>query len=149
MNITYTYEIISVDQQARCMEVVYTAEGYQTLHIGARLPYEGETLEAIVQMYAPVRYWEEQNTPVVTVNPGQTGSVQILPPVVPSAAETARRQRNHLLTDSDWTQLSDASIGELEKTEWLGYRQALRDLPSQTGFPDTIVWPLSPGLELR
>ena len=57
MNITYTYEIISVDQQARCMEVVYTAEGYQTMDIGARLPYEGETLEAIVQMYAPVRYW--------------------------------------------------------------------------------------------
>ena len=27
MNITYTYEIISVDQQARCMEVVYTSEG--------------------------------------------------------------------------------------------------------------------------
>jgi hypothetical protein len=144
MNITYTYEIISVDQQARCMEVIYAAEGYQTLHIGARLPYEGETLEAIVQMYAPVRYWEEQNTTVVTVNPGQTGSVQILPPIVPSAAEIALAQRISFLVNSDWTQLADVPLSAEKKAEWATYRQALRDLTDQPGFPENINWPVAP-----
>ena len=144
MNITYTYEIIKVDEAARCMEIVYTAEGYQTLHIGARLPYEGETLEDIVKMYAPVRYWEEQNTPVVTVNPGQTGSVQILPPIVPSAAEIALAQRISFLVNSDWTQLADVPLSAEKKAEWATYRQALRDLTDQPGFPENINWPVEP-----
>jgi hypothetical protein len=140
----YNYEIIKVDEAARCMEVVYTSEGYQTMHIGARLPYEGDTLEDIVKMYAPVRYWEEQNTPVLTVSAGQTGSVQILPPIVPTAAEIAVTQRNRLLAESDWTQLADVPLSAEKKTEWAVYRQALRDVPQQTGFPQTIQWPASP-----
>ena len=75
--IPYSYEIISVNEQARAMEVVYTSEGRQTMHIGARLPYQGETVEAIVQMYAPVAYWLEQETPVVVPT---LGSGQITPP---------------------------------------------------------------------
>ena len=147
MNITYTYEIISVDQQARCMEVVYTSEGMPTMHIGARLPYEGETIEAIVEMYAPVRYWEEINTPVVTVNPGQTGSVQVLPPVVPSATEIALALRTQLLVNSDWTQLPDVPLSAEKKAQWATYRQALRDITDQSGFPDNINWPDIPGIQ--
>lgn len=81
MSIAYTYEIIAVDQQARVMEVVYTSPGRQTMHIGARLPYQGETVEAIVQTYAPVRYWEEQEAAVVVPSVGATGSV--VPPEPP------------------------------------------------------------------
>lgn len=75
MSITYTYEIISVDKAARCMEVVYTAEGHQTMHINARLPYEGESLEAVIEMYAPVRYWEELKTPVIVPQVGVSGVI--------------------------------------------------------------------------
>ena len=141
MNITYTYEIISVDQQARCMEVVYTSEGMPTMHIGARLPYEGETTEAIVEMYAPVRYWEEINTPVVPVNVGQSGTVVVPPPYVPSRAEVAVAQRNALLANSDWTQLADVPLTAEMKAQWATYRQALRDITDQSGFPDQINWP--------
>ena len=77
-NIAYTYEIINVDPQARAMEVVYTSDGRQTMHIGARLPFAGETLEAIVQMYAPVAYWREQETEVVVPEVGTGG--QVTPP---------------------------------------------------------------------
>jgi hypothetical protein len=74
MSITYNYTIVSVDEKARCMEIVYTAAGHQTQHIGARLPYEGEALDAIIQMYAPVAYWLEQNKKVVVPTVGLTGS---------------------------------------------------------------------------
>jgi hypothetical protein len=144
MNITYTYEIISVDQQARCMEVVYTSEGMPTMHIGARLPYEGETTEAIVEMYAPVRYWEEINTPVVPVNVGQSGTVVVPPPYVPSSAEVVVAQRNALLANSDWTQLADVPLTAEMKAQWATYRQALRDITDQSGFPDQINWPEIP-----
>lgn len=80
MSITYTYQIVSVDQAARCMEVVYTSEGNPTMHIGARLPFEDETLEAVVEMYAPVRYWEELKTPVVVPEVGATGVIVPTPP---------------------------------------------------------------------
>jgi hypothetical protein len=75
MNITYTYQIVSVDEAARCMEVVYSSENRQTMHIGARLPYEGETLESVVEMYSPVAYWRQQEMPVVLPAVGTTGTI--------------------------------------------------------------------------
>ena len=55
--------------------------------------------------------------------------------------EEVREKRNRLLRDSDWTQLADTTI---DKTAWANYRQELRDLPSQSGFPYTINWPTKP-----
>lgn len=75
MSIQYTYEIIAVDQAARVMEVVYSSEGRQTMHIGARLPFEGESLEAVIQMYAPVAYWIEQELLVVVPEVGTSGTI--------------------------------------------------------------------------
>ena len=75
MSIQYTYEITKVDAAARCMEVVYSASGHQTMHIGARLPYQGESLESVIAMYAPVAYWEEQARPVVLPQVGARGDV--------------------------------------------------------------------------
>lgn len=65
MSIPYTYNIIKVDPLFRVMEVVYESPGRQTMHIGARLPYQGETTESVVKMYAPVAYWREQEAAVV------------------------------------------------------------------------------------
>lgn len=79
MSIAYTYEIVSVDPAARCMEIVYSSEGRQTMHIGARLPFEGESLEAVVEMYSPIAYWLEQEAPVVVPEVGATGVVSPVP----------------------------------------------------------------------
>jgi len=76
-NITYSYEIVSVDQAARCMEVVYLSEGRQTMHISARLPFEGEDLSSVVGMYSPVAYWLEQERAVVPPPVGEKGSTSI------------------------------------------------------------------------
>lgn len=53
----------------------------------------------------------------------------------------AREQRDLLLQQSDWTQVPDAPVNA---ASWATYRQALRDVPSQSGFPDNITWPTKP-----
>lgn len=61
--------------------------------------------------------------------------------VEPLTAEEARSTRNKLLVMSDWTQVADAPV---DQAAWAEYRQNLRDIPKQEGFPESIVWPLSP-----
>jgi len=56
-------------------------------------------------------------------------------------AAQARSQRNALLSQSDWTQVPDAPV---DQQAWAEYRQALRDLPLQSGFPTDINWPTKP-----
>jgi hypothetical protein len=50
-----------------------------------------------------------------------------------------RTIRNNLLAACDWTQVLDAPA---DKDVWADYRQALRDVPEQAGFPAQIEWPL-------
>lgn len=66
------------------------------------------------------------------------------PPFVDTAQleEDARSERNRLLSESDWTQVAD--VPQATKDKWAPYRQALRDVPQQAGFPDSIVWPTKP-----
>lgn len=56
-------------------------------------------------------------------------------------AAEARNKRNALLTESDWTQVADAPV---DQTAWATYRQALRDITVQAGFPNDVVWPSEP-----
>lgn len=58
------------------------------------------------------------------------------------AARQAREERDRLLAASDWTQLPDAPPGV--RAAWVAYRQALRDVSAQPGFPMNIVWPDPP-----
>lgn len=58
-----------------------------------------------------------------------------------SQAAQVRSERNAKLAASDWTQLSDAPV---DKTAWATYRQALRDITAQEGFPMTVNWPAEP-----
>jgi len=58
-----------------------------------------------------------------------------------SQAVKIRTQRNEKLTDSDWTQLADAPVDSLG---WAVYRQKLRDITQQNGFPWNVVWPNKP-----
>ena len=83
-----------------------------------------------------------------------------------TAAALARSIRNRLLKDSDAEVALDRlglvapsgstftawlgflkALGEALIGEWAQYRQALRDLPEQDGFPFSIVWPSAPGSE--
>ena len=52
--------------------------------------------------------------------------------------------RNLLLAETDWTQLADVTMPAEKAQEWKTYRQALRDITLQAGFPREIVWPVKP-----
>jgi hypothetical protein len=58
----------------------------------------------------------------------------------------AKAKRNRLLLESDWTDLLSAKerLGVELYNAWQNYRQALRDLPTQPGYPFNIVWPTPP-----
>lgn len=56
-------------------------------------------------------------------------------------AAQVRTDRNALLSTSDWTQVADAPV---DKAVWATYRQSLRDISAQAGFPWTITWPTQP-----
>ena len=64
-----------------------------------------------------------------------------MPTISAPTAKKARIKRNQLLMESDWTQVADAPV---DAQAWATYRQALRDVPQQVGFPDNITWPAAP-----
>jgi hypothetical protein len=56
-------------------------------------------------------------------------------------AAEVRAERNAKLVESDWTQVADSPV---DKELWATYRQSLRDITSQSGFPWEIIWPQTP-----
>ena len=58
--------------------------------------------------------------------------------------QAIRNERNLRLAYTDWTQLPDAPLKAEQKAAYAEYRQALRDIPEQAGFPDAIEWPEEP-----
>jgi hypothetical protein len=75
--ITYTYEITRVDPDAKAMDILYTSPEYGTMLVGARMPWDGETVEQIAQMYSPVRNWVEQTLAVASVAVGASGEFAV------------------------------------------------------------------------
>ena len=67
--------------------------------------------------------------------------IKIKKPDSNTLATEARDKRNALLSQSDWTQAADAPV---DQTAWATYRQALRDITDQAGFPENIDWPIAP-----
>ena len=55
-------------------------------------------------------------------------------------AAEVRRERDAKLAATDWTASTDVTM----TAEMTTYRQALRDVPTQGGFPNTITWPTEP-----
>ena len=56
------------------------------------------------------------------------------------ASKSIRETRNNLISKSDWMACSDVIMSD----EWKEYRQALRDIPEQEGFPHSVDWPTQP-----
>lgn len=66
------------------------------------------------------------------------------PPEIDEVAiksEDMRSIRDGLLFQSDWTQVADAPV---DQAAWAEYRQKLRDVPQQAGFPAEVDWPAKP-----
>ena len=65
---------------------------------------------------------------------------QSLPLPLDKAKVNLRAHRDGLLKDTDWMALSDNTM----TPEWASYRQALRDITTQEGFPYSVIWPNKP-----
>lgn len=61
--------------------------------------------------------------------------------VIPVSADEIRADRNRRLAATDWTQVADAPV---DAAAWANYRQMLRDIPQQAGFPASVTWPELP-----
>jgi hypothetical protein len=60
------------------------------------------------------------------------------------AASAVIQQRNDLLYQSDWTQIPNNPLSPAQQDQWAAYRQQLRDVTSQSGYPFNVVWPTKP-----
>jgi hypothetical protein len=58
-----------------------------------------------------------------------------------AAATEIRYKRDILLKDSDWSQVADSPV---DKLLWATYRQDLREITEQNGFPLEVIWPDKP-----
>jgi hypothetical protein len=107
-------------------------------------------------IYGWIRYTASQNDPETfgknlyknikgMESEGKITIKPYIPPPPPSREELERKireERDYRLTKSDWTQLPDVPVSL--KNLWAPYRQALRDLTLQSGFPFNVVWPVPP-----
>jgi hypothetical protein len=76
------------------------------------------------------------------------GELVSVEPTVPLEIQAVivRDRRNALLTASDWTDTLSAKtrLGDALYNAWQDYRQILRDIPQQAGFPTNVAWPEPP-----
>lgn len=61
-------------------------------------------------------------------------------------ASSVRTQRDSLLAQTDYLLMPDYPITEENLVEIKAYRQALRDVPEQEGFPENVIWPVVPAI---
>lgn len=117
--ISYTYEITRVDPDAKAMDILYTSPEYGTTLVGARMPWDGETVEQIAQMYSPVRNWIERTLPVASVSAGTSGDLSVVlvasdTPPTRDEQEAARRAAYVLEADPIYfmSQRGEATVEE-------------------------------------
>lgn len=53
-------------------------------------------------------------------------------------------KREELLYKSDWTQIPNGPLTLAQQEAWATYRQELRDIPAQSGYPFNVIWPTPP-----
>lgn len=140
--IAYTYEIIKVDADSRIMEVVYTSPGRQSIHMGARLPFQGESLEAVIASYAPTAFWREQEASLMLPEVGQTGSYTP-PGVEPTTLGTAKQAKKDEL--AAWRYLKETQGITLGGTLVRTDRESQAQLTSayvslKNGLGESVRW---------
>ena len=94
--------------------------------------------------YAELASWCNANNATIADRGDYYECVANPEPTLEERSERIRGQRDAKLQETDVYLLSDYPISEAEKAQVIEYRQQLRDLPMQTGFPDEIVWPEKP-----
>lgn len=77
---------------------------------------------------------------IVSINGVPTEVAEDAELILEGRSESVRSERDRLIAETDWWSASDLTM----TAEQTAYRQALRDVPAQAGFPDNITWPTKP-----
>ena len=112
--------------------VINNADGTQKKGSGTQVPQNA--IEVPVPPPHPEAVWNGTFWDMTKANAA----------IAAEKSRSIRDKRNRLLSDSDWTQIPDAPLTSSMKTAWANYRQKLRDITKQAGFPDNVVWPVPP-----
>ena len=130
----------------------FPAEELTAMYVGTEANLAGNQLVRVVVADAP-QYDEATQIAVRNNQPSLVGDTWTIGWIVQELTQSekdqklaakiasVRSQRNQNLKDSDWTQVDDAPV---DKAAWATYRQALRDVPTQSGFPWDVTWPAQP-----
>ena len=147
-------ELLLSQNPAELITVVPQTEEWINAH-GADIVFEGPQATGGTVYQFSMRQGVEQDAngrwftkyvlgPIFTDTPEATAAEQEAAYKAMKDAQQAARvrdQRTQKLRDCDWTQLADSPV---DKAVWATYRQALRDVPTQAGFPWAVVWPDAP-----
>jgi hypothetical protein len=97
-----------------------------------------------VDMFADTTETDEDGVETTTTKAEHEAAYQAT--LDAKTAETNRKTRNDLLTDSDWTQMNDSPLTNEQKTAWATYRQELRDISDLDAWPnlEDADWPVAP-----
>lgn len=108
------------------------------------------------KIFATVERWPfTQMTLDAAAATGAVEIVQIPCPALPmlvegynevddGMADAVRIERDRRLAATDWRVIKAVETNTPLASDWETYRQALRDVPSQPGFPETVTWPVEP-----
>lgn len=78
MQIEYNYKIVKVDEENKVMEVLYTPyqpDNLKEYLVGTRMPFSGESLDHLIQSYAPMGLWTESLLEYESVIEGTEGKL--------------------------------------------------------------------------
>lgn len=110
---------------------------------------EGEELDNYIMSFSPFIRFEKKITERAANEDYVSGLVQEISNATNTfidARAKSLQKRALLLSQSDWTQLPDANqtLDEEDKILWAKYRQELRDITMQSGWPVDVIWPRIP-----
>jgi hypothetical protein len=151
----FTYEIKKYNKDSSQILVLYSPTDLDSKYKWVNIESdwsEQQIKNGIVSQF-PSYLWQVTENQNIDSLIDTQGSATYVAPVIEEhvqteeeVAEQVRSMRKGLLFDSDWTQLADAPLSAEEKSSWEVYRQSLRDITNQVGFPLDIVWPAKPGV---
>lgn len=128
------------------MKKVYFASGFYHSDIHETIPEDAieitvDEWETLLAEQSAGKQIIERNGEVIAVDP-----TELLTDVqkTEQAAVLVRSERDALLRATDYLMMLDYPLDESFKTDVQTYRQALRDITLQTGFPFDIEWPAMP-----
>lgn len=111
---------------------------------GTANPNVNYVLDGVLKEYTPEEILLKSNNPGLGFKWIAKNRVWVDVNARELTENVVKEKRNQLLSESDWTQIPNNPLTVEQQTNWATYRQQLRDITIQSGYPFNIVWPTKP-----